>query len=97
MCQSSAVSRRDRRKVDPGYAVGLFLLLSAGFEGWFALVFPFWLLALTGILLVRARRLPPSSGSLRLCRHPSRHSNRSTVERTGSPAPTYAGCRPVEP
>ena len=58
MCQSSAVSRRDRRKVDPGYAVGLFLLLSAGFEGWFALVFPFWLLALTGILLVRARRLP---------------------------------------
>jgi hypothetical protein len=23
-----------------GYAVGLFLLLSAGFEGWFALAFP---------------------------------------------------------
>ena len=42
-----------------GYAVGLFLLLSAGFEGWFALVFPLWLLALTGILLVRARRIPP--------------------------------------
>jgi hypothetical protein len=42
-----------------GYAVGLFLLLSAGFEAWFALVFPFWLLALTGILLVRARRIPP--------------------------------------
>jgi hypothetical protein len=42
-----------------GYAVGLFLLLSAGFKDWFALVFPFWLLALTGILLVRARRIPP--------------------------------------
>ena len=42
-----------------GYAVGLFLLLSAGFESWFALVFPLWLLALTGILLVRARRIPP--------------------------------------
>jgi hypothetical protein len=42
-----------------GYAVGLFLLLSAGFEPWFALVFPFWLLALTGILLVRARRISP--------------------------------------
>jgi hypothetical protein len=42
-----------------GYAVGLFLLLSAGFEAWFALVFPVWLLALTAILLVRARRIPP--------------------------------------
>jgi hypothetical protein len=42
-----------------GYAVGLFLLLSAGFEAWFALVFPVWLLALTGILLLRARRIPP--------------------------------------
>lgn len=42
-----------------GYAVGLFLLLSAGFEDWFALVFPLWLLALTGILLVRVRRIPP--------------------------------------
>ena len=42
-----------------GYAVGLFLLLSAGFEAWFALVFPLWLLALTGILLFRARRIPP--------------------------------------
>jgi hypothetical protein len=42
-----------------GYAVGLFLLLSAGFEAWFALVFPVWMLALTGILLVHARRIPP--------------------------------------
>ncbi len=42
-----------------GYAVGLFLLLSAGFESWFALVFPLWLLSLTGILFIRARRIPP--------------------------------------
>jgi hypothetical protein len=42
-----------------GYAVGLFLLLSAGFKTWFALVFPLWLLALTVILLVRARSIPP--------------------------------------
>jgi hypothetical protein len=49
-----------------GYAVGLFLLLSAGFEGWFALVFPLWLLALTGILFIRARRIPPE---LRLPAH----------------------------
>jgi hypothetical protein len=42
-----------------GYAVGLFLLLSAGFQGWFALVFPLWLLALTGILFIRARRIAP--------------------------------------
>jgi len=49
-----------------GYAVGLFLLLSAGFESWFALVFPLWLLALTGILFIRARRIPPE---LRLPAH----------------------------
>jgi hypothetical protein len=42
-----------------GYAVGLFLLLSAGFQAWFALVFPLWLLALSAILLFRARRIPP--------------------------------------
>jgi hypothetical protein len=41
-----------------GYAVGLFLLLSAGFEPWFALVFPLWLLALSAILLRRARQIP---------------------------------------
>jgi hypothetical protein len=61
-----------------GYAVGLFLLLSAGFEPWFALVFPFWLLALTGILLVRARRIP---ADLRL---PA--SGPSTIERPQPPA-----------
>ena len=42
-----------------GYAVGLFLLLSASFEGWFALVFPIWLLVLSAILMRRARQIPP--------------------------------------
>jgi hypothetical protein len=60
---TSAIGRKagilPRPFVWSGYAVGLFLLLSAGFESWFALVFPLWLLALTGILLVRARRIPP--------------------------------------
>jgi hypothetical protein len=59
-----------------GYAVGLFLLLSAGFQGWFALVFPLWLLALTGILFIRARRiapevrLPATGPSLIMQQHP---------------------------
>jgi len=65
-----------------GYAVGLFLLLSAGFQGWFALVFPLWLLALTGILLIRARRIPrelrlPASG-------PSLIAQQQPPDRTGS-------------
>jgi hypothetical protein len=42
-----------------GYAVGIFLLLSASFEGWFALVFPAWMLVLTAILMRNARRIPP--------------------------------------
>ena len=42
-----------------GYAVGLFLLLSASLEPWLALVFPVWLLALSGVLLSCARRIPP--------------------------------------
>ncbi len=41
-----------------GYAVGLFLLLSASFYDALALVFPVWLLCLSGIMLVRARRIP---------------------------------------
>jgi hypothetical protein len=41
-----------------GYAVGLFLLLSASLEPWLALVFPIWLLVLSGILLWRARQIP---------------------------------------
>jgi hypothetical protein len=42
-----------------GYAVGLFLLLSASFEAWFALVLPLWLLALSVLLLRGARRIDP--------------------------------------
>jgi hypothetical protein len=41
-----------------GYVVGLFLLLSASFTAWFAIVFPVWLLALSAILLARARQIP---------------------------------------
>jgi hypothetical protein len=41
-----------------GYAVGLFLLLSATFSPLLALVFPVWLLALCALLFVRARRIP---------------------------------------
>jgi hypothetical protein len=41
-----------------GYLVGVFLLLSASFQPWFALVFPIWLLVLSVILLQRARRIP---------------------------------------
>lgn len=41
-----------------GYAVGLFLLLSASLEPWLALVFPIWLLALSAIMLHRARQIP---------------------------------------
>ena len=41
-----------------GYAVGVFLLLSASFIAWFAVVFPLWLLVLSAILLARARRIP---------------------------------------
>jgi hypothetical protein len=41
-----------------GFAVGLFLLLSASFEAWFVLVFPAWLLVLTAILLHRAFQIP---------------------------------------
>jgi len=42
-----------------GYVVGLFLLLTASLQPWFALVFPAWLLALSVILLGRARRIDP--------------------------------------
>jgi hypothetical protein len=41
-----------------GYAVGLFLLLSASFFRIFALVFPVWLLCLTVLLMLRAREIP---------------------------------------
>jgi hypothetical protein len=41
-----------------GYAVGLFLLLSASFSRALVLVFPAWLLVLCTILLLRARTIP---------------------------------------
>jgi hypothetical protein len=41
-----------------GYVVATFLLLSASLEPWLALVFPIWLLVLSGILLQRARQIP---------------------------------------
>jgi hypothetical protein len=52
-----------------GYAVGLFLLLSATFTPILILVFPTWLLTLAGIMLLKARtiprevRLPAGSGA----------------------------------
>lgn len=41
-----------------GFAVGLFLLLSASFTPILILVFPVWLLLLSALLLVRASHLP---------------------------------------
>jgi hypothetical protein len=41
-----------------GFMVGLFLLLSATFTVWLAIVFPLWVLALSMILFNRARRIP---------------------------------------
>lgn len=41
-----------------GYAVGLFLLLSASFYRALSLVFPLWLLCLAVLLMLRARRIP---------------------------------------
>lgn len=41
-----------------GYAVALFLLLSASLETWLAVVFPIWLLVFSVILLQRARSIP---------------------------------------
>jgi hypothetical protein len=41
-----------------GYGVAAFLLLSASLQSWLALVFPVWLLALSGILLLRASAIP---------------------------------------
>jgi len=41
-----------------GFAVGLFMLLSVTLQPILVLVFPVWLLALSGILLVKARGIP---------------------------------------
>ncbi len=42
-----------------GYVVGLFLLLTATMERWFALVFPAWLIAMSVILAKRALGIDP--------------------------------------
>lgn len=42
-----------------GYVVGGFLLLTATMHNWFALVFPGWLIVLSVILTMRARRISP--------------------------------------
>jgi hypothetical protein len=47
-----------RSFVYSGYAVGLFMLLSATFSPALVLLFPFWMLALSVILLMRAREIP---------------------------------------
>jgi hypothetical protein len=41
-----------------GFAVGLFLLLSATFSALLVLVFPVWVFVLSGFLLLQARRIP---------------------------------------
>ena len=46
-----------------GFLVGLFLLLSASFRRELVLIFPLWLLALSVLLLVRARHLPETAGT----------------------------------
>lgn len=43
-----------------GYAVGLFLLLTASMQVWFALVFPGWLIVLSVVLVQRARAISPT-------------------------------------
>jgi hypothetical protein len=59
-----------------GYAVGLFLLLSASFMSWFAIVFPVWLLVLGVILLARARQIP---AELRIVSSPSQAPHAAVV------------------
>jgi hypothetical protein len=44
-----------------GYAVSLFLLLSASLEPWLAFVFPVWLLVLSGVLLTARGKSRPTS------------------------------------
>jgi hypothetical protein len=41
-----------------GFAVGLFLLLSATLSALLVLIFPVWILALCVLLLLRARQIP---------------------------------------
>jgi len=44
-----------------GFAVGVFMLLSASFTPLLILVFPVWMLGLSFLLLLRARHLPVTS------------------------------------
>jgi hypothetical protein len=44
-----------------GFAVGLFLLLSATFSRVLVMVFPLWILLLSTLLLLRARKIPAAA------------------------------------
>jgi hypothetical protein len=44
-----------------GYVVGIFLLLSVTFSWWLVLVFPSWVLVLSGLLVYLARQIPASA------------------------------------
>jgi hypothetical protein len=46
-----------------GYVVGLFLLLSATFSQLLVLIFPMWLLVLSVLLLLQARRIPADAAA----------------------------------
>jgi hypothetical protein len=89
-----------------GYAVGVLLLVSPSFQRGLVLVFPIWLLALSLILIHRARRIDPDA---RLAPEPVRggllarsqrtdttgRETRETDRGTGSgPAPGDAGSSP---
>jgi hypothetical protein len=58
VCTSRAAGILPRRFTWTGFAVGLFLLLSVSFYPALVLVFPIWLLALSVLLLNRARGIP---------------------------------------
>ncbi|TDD64939.1 hypothetical protein E1262_26650 [Jiangella aurantiaca] len=49
-----------------GFGVGLFLLLSVSFYPALVVVFPVWLLMLSGLLLLRARRIPVDAALTRV-------------------------------
>ncbi len=61
---TSTIARRNRSLpvwfIWTGYLVGLFLLLSATLSRLLVLVFPVWILVLSVILLLKARRMPRS-------------------------------------
>jgi hypothetical protein len=71
-----------------GYAVGVLLLVSPSFPRGLVLVFPMWLLALSLILIHRARRIDPGA---RLAPGPARGRLSSRSQRTGSTGPETRG------